>query len=119
MITGYEILGKNKIKYSEQRDYILIKSLNLHINTLNLNRYIYVTFLRRIDPKRGECIYLCFSRNSISDKSFKFRKTMFGYYIISLKDIAKDLFIKDNCYCDLEYEDIEEDNLIVRLDIKY
>lgn len=118
MITGYEIIGKNRIK-DKNRDCILFKSQNLYINTLDLTRYNYVTFLRKIDATRGECIYLCFSKGNLTDKSFKFRKTMYGYYIVSITDIIKDLFIKDNCYCDLKYEDNEDGNLIVRLDINY
>ena len=119
MIYGYEIIGKNKVNYAG--DNINVTTKLLTIRTYNLNPFNYVTFLKRVDAIYGECLYLAFSQTPATDKSKRFNKTQYGYYNINIKDIFKELYIKDNCNVTLteENDGNNSDVLILRLDINY
>lgn len=119
MIYGYEIIGKNKVNYAG--DNINVTTKLLTIRTYNLNSFNYVTFLKRVDVIYGECLYLAFSQTPATNKSKRFNKTQYGYYNINIKDIFKELYIKDNCNVTLteENDGNNPDVLILRLDINY
>lgn len=117
MIYNYEVLGEKKIDF--QSDYILLDKQELYIKSILIQRkFKYCTFLRKVDPLYGECIYLCLSCSDLVSNAIRIRHTDFGYVIISINSVMRDLYIEKSCNIILHVDEVATEYTIFRLELK-
>lgn len=117
MIYNYEVLGEKRIDF--QGDYIILNKQELYIKSIAIQRkFKYCTFLRKVDPVHGECTYLCISCKDLVSNAIRIRHTDFGYVIVNVNSVIRDLYIEKSCNVILHIDEVTTEYTIFRLELK-